>query len=107
MTNLTNFSPEESVFDESVVVVSVTFNSTGTPVVTFLSLKGSFVAEAFKVVVVVVVIVSGVVVSVDVVVDVSFVLFSIECPCIRSEINTKENVTLEIPILKFCCKDSN
>ncbi len=92
MTNLTNFSPEESVFDESVVVVSVTFNSTGTPVVTFLSLKGSFVAEAFKVVVVV--IVSGVVVSVDVVVDVSFVLFSIECPCIRSERNTKENVTL-------------
>lgn len=105
MTNLTNFSPEESVFDESVVVVSVTFNSTGTPVVTFLSLKGSFVAEAFKVVVVV--IVSGVVVSVDVVVDVSFVLFSTECPCIRSERNTKENVTLEIPILKFCCKDSS
>ncbi len=85
------------------IVASVAFNSTGAPVVKFVSFVVNVILE-------IVVVVAAVVVDDDVVgcvVVVSFVLFSRECPCIRRETNNMENVALESPILKVCCKDWN
>ena len=92
-------SPDESVLVES-VVASVTFSSTSPPVVTFLSVDDGFVVDEILDVVVVVVDVRGVVVAVDV----SFVEFSRECPCIKSERKNREKVTWESPIFKFVAK---